>query len=55
MASIITPLGEFVKRKIRIISSVIDPEEKARPNRNWARFIQKIAAFPGHDPGKWPP
>jgi hypothetical protein len=35
-----------------LIPCVIEPEEKARPNRNWARLIQKIGACPGPDPGR---
>ena len=35
-----------------LIPSVIEPDENAKPNRNWARLIQKIGACPGHDPGR---
>jgi len=35
-----------------LIPCVIEPDENTKPNRNWARLIQKIAACPGHDPGK---
>ena len=40
------------EKKDGLIPCVIEPEENARPNRNWARLIQKIAACPGHDPGR---
>jgi hypothetical protein len=35
-----------------LIPCVIEPDEKARPNRNWERLIQKIGACPGPDPGR---
>jgi len=38
-----------------LIPCVLEPDENKKPNRNWARLIQKIAACPGHDPGKWTP
>ena len=38
-----------------LIPGVLEAEENAQPNRNWARLIQKIAACPGRDPGKSTP
>jgi hypothetical protein len=38
-----------------LIPCIIGSDENAKPNRNWARLIQKIAACPGLDPGKWIP
>jgi hypothetical protein len=35
-----------------LIPCVIEPDETARSNRNWARLIQKIGACPGPDPGR---
>ena len=35
-----------------LIPCVLEPDENKKPNRNWARLIQKIAACPGPDPGR---
>jgi hypothetical protein len=35
-----------------LIPCVLKPDENKKPNRNWARLIQKKGACPGLDPGK---
>jgi hypothetical protein len=35
-----------------LIPCIIEPEKNVKPDRNWSRLIQKIAACPGHDPGQ---
>lgn len=42
MVSIVTLLGGIVKNTDDLIPCVIESDEKAKPNRNWARLIQKI-------------
>jgi hypothetical protein len=40
------------ENKDALIPCVLEPDENTKPNRKWARWIQKIAACPGHDPGR---
>ncbi len=44
MVSIVMPPGAIHQKKNKdaIIPCVIEPDENAKPNRNWARLIQKI-------------
>jgi hypothetical protein len=37
---------------VALIPCVLEPDENAKPIRDWARLIQKIGASPGPDPGR---